>query len=149
MKKIILSLLCSSILVLQNFAHPLFSRKTSGGLFGGYWETSKELVTNSEGKSGWVIDCKNPGFTSCPNASKPVTLINEPVLELNDYNAINSLLEQVDPLIGNGHPGDSGNETLNISVEGESFIRIYRVTWTVNEDGSTYTSIDREDVQKN
>lgn len=144
MKKIILFTILSSFFYFQSFAWSVLSRTTSGGLFGYFGSTSRQLAEGGPEGWGWVITCSGLGTNSCPT-SRAVPPNSNPALETNDYNAVIGLLAIVDPIIDASQPGSSGSRSLTISVAGEQFNRHYNLTWSKNAQGATVTNIDRTD----
>lgn len=136
----------------NSYSYILLRRTTSGGIFGLYGSTNKELVTygeyyaNGSPKMGWVIDCKGVGLTTCPNASVlklPVTGRPDAV----DLTEVNNLLQYADDQIESSNAPHSGTKVTRVRVNGEDTERVYTLSWIVNENGSTETNIDLEEVK--
>jgi hypothetical protein len=149
MKKI----LCSVSLVLlflQGYSYPIIKRNTSGGVFNHYNKTycGLQQFDAGDGKTywGWVVDCADLGFTSCPNRSSLASPCTGGKPDATDISTVGDLLDYADGVISNGSAGDNGTHTTRVQVSGENFERVYTLTWIINSDGSTLSTIDRTDV---
>ena len=121
-------------------AWPIVSRTaTNPGLFG-YSNTRTEAIkyehTYSQGgveytvyNMGYVITCSDPGFSRCP---KSVSLYRDPITDDGwdqvQMNQADDLMDFAFEQITNGNA--SGTHSVNIQVNGETFVRRYTVTWS-------------------
>ena len=119
-------------------AKPIFElTKKNRGLFG-YRVVDFTTVLNSDGHSGWSGDCHDPGFSSCrAPGSMP-----DPVNETNVMDLVN------DALLNIANGSRSGSKQISIQVAGESFLRVYTVTWTATDMSArpTETSGDGQEI---
>jgi hypothetical protein len=92
--------------------------KKNKGLFG-YSRVNFTLGVFN-GMTGWEGDCDNPGLSRC----KPPSSLPDPVDEANSIELSDYAMVQ----IANGSRG--GTEQKQVQVLGESFMRVYTVTWT-------------------
>lgn len=139
---LVLAILCLSI---PSFSYPILSRTTSGW-FPGYNYTDHHLETwviGDKQYTGWVIRCGGFGFNHCPNRHNLASPI-EPVdgdPDDVDVEICGNLLEYADAKLDEYVM--NGSYTQRVQVESESFERIYILSWTQNEDGSTETTIEK------
>jgi|SRR5690554_1096049 len=122
--------------------------QTNKGLFG--YRNVDWYQGSMDGTLGWVGNCSEPGLSRCKT---PRGISN--VLDPTDEAIVDALVEMAELRIGNGSRG--GHETRTVQVQGESFTRVYRITWTATDivrrpdefrgDGQTISmAVDREDV---
>jgi len=104
-------------------AKPIFHLTQSNkGIFG-YDVVNWTTGTNEDGHQGWVGNCENPGLTRCkPPGAMPDPTNEENVIQLVDY----ALLK-----IANG--SRAGSKQITVQVEGETFKRVYTVTWSATD----------------
>ncbi len=134
----------------NSFAYPVLRRTTSGGIFGFYSDTKREVVSygewsNGSAKLGVIIDCSGLGFTLCPNSSV-LTLPNNGRPDAVDLTEVSNFLKYVDDQIDNAIAPSSGTKVTRVRVNGENTERVYTLSWIVNKNGSTVTNIDLEEV---
>lgn len=119
--------------------------KCGKGFFG-YNYVNAELES-VDGYVGWKLTCDDPGHAGC---SAPDIIIPQSGSDLDivDAQESNNCLAAADSLIQLG--SSTGTYTITVQVSGESFQRVYQVTWTptTNEDGydGYYYVVDRNDV---
>lgn len=150
MKKLLLTL-AIGLISYSSYSYIIIKRTTSGGLFGLYSYTNRELQeytdpTTSKTHLGWVVECSGYGLTSCPNKKSLATPLdpkpNEP--DAVDIATSNNLFEISDAALENGQ--QNGESTVTVQVNGESFQRHYKIVWVTTETGGTITTISREDI---
>lgn len=123
--------------------------QTNKGLFG--YKNVDWYQGSLGGNLGWVGNCSEPGLSRCkpPGSASPK-------LDASDVSSVDNLVKIAELRIANG--SRLGNETRTVQVEGESFSRVYRITWTATDivrepgesvgDGQTISmAVDREDLK--
>lgn len=117
-------------------AIPIISVTKSCGGFWGYDYTSWQrevLEVTSEGvtKYGWVGVCSGRGFSSCkPPGGELIELnnnLNATEADAYDQSVAEDLINQVGETIDASNA--TGSETFVKLVEGQSFKRVYTLTW--------------------
>lgn len=136
MKKTIITLSLLLGFQLSTFAYNIISiERINKGLFG-YDYVAFDHVTESNGHSGYIGRCYNPGLSRCK--------IGRFFPDKNDDKYANELLDLAEGKIDNGT--FTGSESVTIHVDGESFNRIYSVTWSTDNQGNGTIKVDRTDV---
>lgn len=121
---------------------------TNKGILG--YSYTKFTQAEYNGHLGWVGICKNPGTQRCKVPSG-----TNGGLDATDLSTVDFLVENADLKIANG--SRAGHATRTIQVQGESFKRVYRITWTATNilrrpgefvgNGQTVNmSVERDDV---
>ncbi len=136
-----------SLLTLSSYAkYPVLDRKAhNGGIFGyrDVEETFGSITTANGTHSGWFVHCDEPGFRHC---SKVGTML-KPALTLDfdevQYQQVVSLEAFAFLQVETGIT--SGVKTVRVSVEGESTIRVYELSWNFS-GGDEHILITRDDV---
>lgn len=140
MKTLMLTALCAVMYATSFAAKPIFSVTRSNKGWFGYRYVNWQLQTNTNtGEQGWVGTCQDPGRDDCRVGNAQVTSNNDPT----EINAVNHLLKIADGAIDK--KDFSGNETYRVKVEGESFVRLYRVIWNTDDFGDGTITVERED----
>jgi len=107
------------------------------GLFG-YKVVDFTTVYDQNVDDGWTGKCHDPGLSRCraPGA------MPDPVNESNVLNLVDQALLK----IANG--SRSGSKQVSVQVAGESFLRVYTVTWSATDKTArpTETSGDGQEI---
>ncbi len=122
-----------------------------GGLLGySYVEWHREVYdTDADGTKhfGWVGDCNGRGFNKCkpPIANTDLNGDLDPIeADYYDHAVAQDLITQIIPTIDDNNT--SGSITSTMSVQGQSFKRVYTLTWDAvpavcqDENGSQVSS---------
>lgn len=156
MKKIILIGLIGCFFTLDSLAQiPVISvTKSCGGLFGyDYvsWQRQYFGPVDEDGnqKMGWVGNCSGRGFRGCrPPAA--ATTVNDDIksdeADHYDHDRVDKIIEMIENDLVSQHT--SGSVIEMFQMTGQTFQRIYTVTWSTvpitctDENGNTIASIE-------
>jgi hypothetical protein len=132
MKKLILfTLLLIGIISIAQSKH-VYIHKENGGVFG------YDKVTVIQNGADLWIDCCNRGYSRCRGLTKPSP---DGDLDAVDIEQMYGLIDQADELIGGGQM--EGARTVRVHVDGETFDRLYRVTWHGADEFNTEIHSER------
>ncbi len=147
MKKVFLSILFFACLSVELFSAPIMElRKTNRGLFG--YEDVDAKIKNYTGPDGvtfqgWAITCFGHGSTWCRKPAGGVALNTDPeatIADEYDYGVAEELIDYSDDQTLNGT--SSGVHTITRQVTGQSFQRVYTVTWATLANGDFTYLVD-------